>query len=88
MPAATRGGLAGFLCRFSVWWVKNLPTNDDSLDVFAVHGVGSVVGWTAVATFVIIKVPKPMTGLRVDTGTEIEGLDINAHGERGCHEFG
>ena len=29
-----------------------------------------------------------MTGLRVDTKTEIEGLDINAHGERGYYEIG
>ncbi len=51
-------------------------------------GVGSVVVWTGVATFVIIKVLKPITGLRVDTETEIEGLDINAHGERGYYEIG
>ena len=51
-------------------------------------GVVSVALWTAVATFVIIKVLKPITGLRVDTETEVEGLDLSSHGERGYYEIG
>ena len=127
LGALVLGAVAGLLCQFAVHWVKNLLAIDDSLDVFAVHGVGGIFGtlataflaheslgggglsegatmasqfgvqllgvgavivWTAVASIVIIKVLKPITGLRVDTETEIEGLDINSHGERGYYEIG
>ena len=127
LGALVLGGLAGLLCQFAVGWVKTLMKIDDSLDVFAVHGVGGILGtlstaflahealgggglaegttmlsqfgvqllgvvavvaWTGAATFAIIKVLKPITGLRVDAETEIEGLDINTHGERGYYEIG
>jgi Amt family ammonium transporter len=39
------------------------------------------IAWCAVATFVILKVIDAMIGLRVTTEEEIEGLDINLHGE-------
>jgi Amt family ammonium transporter len=42
--------------------------------------------WTAIASFVILKVIAAVTnGLRVDTQDEIEGLDITQHGEYGYH---
>lgn len=95
---------------------------DDSLDVFAVHGVGGIIGtilvaflatptfgglglaegqtaggqlviqltgllavgvWTAILTFIIIKLIGALVGLRVSEEVEIEGLDITVHGERG-----
>jgi len=40
--------------------------------------VVAVIAWTGVATFVIIKVLKPMTGLRVDAETEIEDVVLTA----------
>jgi Amt family ammonium transporter len=39
------------------------------------------MAWCAVATFVILKVVDALIGLRVTTEEEIEGLDINLHGE-------
>ncbi|HEY4169212.1 MAG TPA: ammonium transporter, partial [Reyranella sp.] len=39
------------------------------------------MAWCAVATFVILKVVDVLIGLRVTTEEEIEGLDINLHGE-------
>jgi Amt family ammonium transporter len=39
------------------------------------------IAWCAVATFVILKVVDILIGLRVTTEEEIEGLDINLHGE-------
>ncbi len=39
------------------------------------------MAWCAVATFVILKVVDAMIGLRVTSEEEIEGLDINLHGE-------
>jgi Amt family ammonium transporter len=37
--------------------------------------------WCAVATFVILKLIDAMIGLRVTVEEEVEGLDINLHGE-------
>jgi Amt family ammonium transporter len=39
------------------------------------------MAWCAIATFVILKVVDAMIGLRVTTEEEVEGLDINLHGE-------
>jgi Amt family ammonium transporter len=39
------------------------------------------MAWCAVATFVILKVVDALIGLRVTTEEEVEGLDINLHGE-------
>jgi len=47
-------------------------------------GIGATVGFTVVATFVILKVVAVVTGgLRVGDDQEIEGLDIVLHEERG-----
>jgi ammonium transporter, Amt family len=45
------GGLAGVLCQEVVLLVKNRLRIDDTLDVFAVHGVGGVFGTVMVAVF-------------------------------------
>jgi ammonium transporter, Amt family len=39
------------------------------------------MAWCAVATFVILKIVDALIGLRVTNEEEIEGLDINLHGE-------
>jgi Amt family ammonium transporter len=39
------------------------------------------IAWCAVATFVLLKIIDAMIGLRVTTEEEVEGLDINLHGE-------
>ena len=46
-------------------------------------GIGATVGYTAVVTFLILKVVDVMLGLRVSSDEETEGLDINQHNERG-----
>ena len=46
-------------------------------------GVVATVVWTAVATFIIVKVVKALVGLRVEHEEELEGLDVRTHGERG-----
>ena len=40
-----------------------------------------VIAWCAIGTFIILKVVDAMIGLRVTNEEEIEGLDINLHGE-------
>jgi len=37
--------------------------------------------WSAVVSFIILKVLDKTIGLRVTKEVEIEGLDINLHGE-------
>ncbi len=39
------------------------------------------IAWCAVATFVILKIIDALIGLRVTAEEEVEGLDINLHGE-------
>ncbi|WP_170477788.1 ammonium transporter [Ruegeria arenilitoris] len=100
------GGVAGILCQEAVYVVRNLLKIDDTLDVFAVHGVGGIFGtlmialfglgawtaqlgglvivgvYTAIATFVLVKLVALITPLRVDAETETNGLDLSVHGER------
>lgn len=45
------GGIAGILCQEAVLIVKNHIKIDDTLDVFAVHGVGGIFGTVMVAVF-------------------------------------
>ena len=44
-------------------------------------GTLATIIWSGVATFVILKVIDVVIGLRVVKETEVEGLDINLHGE-------
>ena len=46
-----------------------------------VYGIIATIVWTAIASFVILKVIDLTIGLRVTREVEIEGLDINLHGE-------
>lgn len=46
-------------------------------------GVGSTFVYTAVVTFILLKVIDVVIGLRVDTDEETQGLDLVLHDERG-----
>ena len=125
VPGGIILGLAGgYICYVAVDVIRNRLKIDDSLDVFAVHGVGGILGsilvavlatdafsglglaegvsvidqmgvqllsiaitvtWTAIASYIILKIASVLVGLRVDEQTEIEGLDLSQHGERGYH---
>lgn len=100
------GAVAGILCQEAVNLIRNKVKIDDTLDVFAVHGVGGIFGTIMIAAFgagswaaqlgslvivgvftlvmsvVIAKLVALITPLRVDTETEVNGLDLMAHGER------
>ena len=125
VPGGIILGLAGgYICYLAVDLIRGKLGIDDSLDVFAVHGVGGVLGsllvavlatdafsgmglaggmtvsgqlfvqaksilitviWTAVASFIILKIAAVAGGLRVNDDAELEGLDLSQHGERGYH---
>ena len=46
-------------------------------------GIALIFVWTAVFTWIILKIISYITGLRVDDETESQGLDLMSHGERG-----
>ena len=111
------GLLAGLICYFMCGVVKTKMGIDDSLDVFAVHGVGGAIGtislaifgditfgglgidnigeqlliqikgvgaviiWSAVGTYIIVKICQTITGLRVSDEDINHGLDKAEHGE-------
>lgn len=45
------GGVAGILCQEAVNLIRNKLNIDDTLDVFAVHGVGGIFGTIMIAVF-------------------------------------
>ncbi|MBV1866379.1 MAG: ammonium transporter [Marinosulfonomonas sp.] len=45
------GGVAGILCQEAVGLIRNKLSIDDTLDVFAVHGVGGIFGTLMIAVF-------------------------------------
>jgi ammonium transporter, Amt family len=45
------------------------------------EGIAATLVWSGLATFVILIVVNILTGVRVSQPVEIEGLDINLHGE-------
>jgi Amt family ammonium transporter len=45
------------------------------------EGIVATIVWTAVATFIILIITNILVGVRVSQAVEIEGLDINLHGE-------
>ena len=51
IEALVIGAVAGILCQEAVILVKNKLAIDDTLDVFAVHGVGGVFGTIMIAVF-------------------------------------
>ncbi|MDR3516315.1 MAG: ammonium transporter [Azospirillaceae bacterium] len=45
------------------------------------QGIAYTIGWTAIASFVILKAIDLVIGLRVDEDIERDGLDLGLHGE-------
>ncbi|MEK9641330.1 MAG: ammonium transporter [Paracoccaceae bacterium] len=51
LEALLIGSVAGILCQEAVTFVRNILQLDDTLDVFAVHGVGGIFGTLMIALF-------------------------------------
>jgi ammonium transporter, Amt family len=45
------------------------------------YDVLAVFAWSGIGTFIILKIIDMVIGLRVSPEVEVEGLDINLHGE-------
>jgi Amt family ammonium transporter len=80
------GGIVGALLT-GVFAVKAIGGTSGLLEgnpgqvLIQLEGIVATILWCAVATFVILKIVDGLVGLRVDEETEIEGLDLNLHGE-------
>jgi Amt family ammonium transporter len=46
-----------------------------------IYGVTATIVWCAIASFVILIIVNILVGVRVSQAVEVEGLDINLHGE-------
>ncbi len=49
--------------------------------VYQLIAVGATIGYAVVATFVIVKLVDFILGIRVNTESEVAGLDLSVHGE-------
>jgi Amt family ammonium transporter len=65
--AVVIGCAAGIICQWFTTWIRATWKIDDSLDVFAVHGVGGILGSLLVAVFAA----KDFGGLGLAEGTTI-----------------
>jgi Amt family ammonium transporter len=83
------GGLIGAILT-GVFATKAIKGGEDAVGLIdgnaaqvltQVYGVVGTVVWCAVVTFIILKVVDVIVGLRVSEEVEVEGLDINLHGE-------
>ena len=80
------GAVAGVLCQEACGLIKNVLNIDDTLDVFAVHGVAGIFGTLMIVTAILVKLVGLVFPMRVSESDETEGLDFTAHGER-AYEF-
>ena len=79
--------LAGVFCSTSLGAFSGYGFADGIstiIEQIGVQGIGVVatIAWTALATWVILKLIDHMIGLRVSQDEEAKGLDVSYHGER------
>jgi Amt family ammonium transporter len=85
-------GVGGFLGAMltGVFATKAIKGGDDAVGLIdgnagqiltQLYGCLGTIIWCGVATFIILKVVDVLVGLRVSEEVEVEGLDINLHGE-------
>jgi ammonium transporter, Amt family len=70
------GAIASLVCYFAVQ-LKNRTPFDDSLDAFAVHGVGGVVGALLVGVFCFLPVEGVLSGSFAQLGKQAVGVGIS-----------
>jgi len=73
--------LTGVFAAEAVGGAKGLFEGNAAQVGLQAYGVGVTIAYTAIATFIILKVVDVIMGLRVDDDAERDGLDLNLHGE-------
>ena len=81
--ASSWTALAPFCGSIPAWAYTDSVLIDGNAGQVLTQLWGSLVciAWCAIATFILLKVVDALIGLRVTNEEEIEGLDINLHGE-------
>ena len=76
------GGIIGALLT-GLLAVKDIGGTEGSFDqlIIQAEGVGATLVYTAVVTFILLKIVDAVVGLRVTPEQEVEGLDFSLHGE-------
>jgi ammonium transporter, Amt family len=73
--------LTGIFATSSIGGVSGLLEGNPELLLAQLYGVAVTLGWSALATFVLLKLVSLFVPLRVSLQQEMEGLDISQHGE-------
>jgi Amt family ammonium transporter len=73
--------LTGVFALKAVCGTSGLLEGNPGQVLIQAEGIIATIVWTAVATFVILIITNILTGVRVSQAVEVEGLDINLHGE-------
>ncbi|MCK6442557.1 MAG: ammonium transporter [Elstera cyanobacteriorum] len=83
------GGIVGAILTgvFASQAITGVPEKSGLLEgnsgqvLLQLYGIGVTLVYTAIVTFIILKVVDLIVGLRVDVDAEREGLDLRLHGE-------
>jgi ammonium transporter, Amt family len=73
--------LTGIFATASIGGTSGLLEGNPHLLLTQLYGVAVTLGWTAVVTFLLLKLVSLFVPLRVSLQQELEGLDISQHGE-------
>jgi Amt family ammonium transporter len=73
--------LTGVFAKEAIGGVAGALEGNGGQIMTQIYGVAVTIVWTAVASFVLLKIVDVIVGLRVSREVEVEGLDINLHGE-------
>jgi Amt family ammonium transporter len=73
--------LTGVFAVEAVGGTKGMLEGNVGQLLIQLEGIAGTVIWCAVVTFIILKVVDAIVGLRVTDEEEVNGLDIELHGE-------
>jgi Amt family ammonium transporter len=73
--------LTGIFATASIGGASGLLEGNPRLLLIQLYGVGVTLLWSAIVTFVLLKLVGLFVPLRVSREHELEGLDISQHGE-------
>jgi len=73
--------LTGVFASEAIGGTPGLLEGNPGQVVIQLWGIAATIAWTAVISFILLKVVDLTVGLRVSREAEIEGLDITQHGE-------
>ena len=73
--------LTGVFAKEAIGGTKGMLEGNAGQLLIQAEGIAATIAYSAIMTFVLLMVIKLVMGLRVSKQEEIEGLDINLHGE-------